>query len=197
MRFFLKTLYSIIIIILSNVITAQAQEFLEIDQIIGHKDAPITIINYSSLTCLHCAEFHIKTFPKIKSEWIDTGKVKFIFRDFPMDTLSQATAMISHCSGNHYFAFLDIFFRNQERLINSQNHLNSIKDVAKLGGMDEKEIDQCIINNTLLKKINSRADDAINRYNINSVPSFIIEDKLYSGNIPYDEFSKLLIFNKE
>lgn len=163
-----------------------------IDEVMGKADAPITIIEYSSLTCPHCAKFHDETFPKVKSDWIDTGKAKLIFRDLPWDALAQATAMVSHCSGDRYFAFISTFFRTQDQWARNPSPLAAIKTIAKLGGISEDQVDKCIADNGLLNEINARKDDAMTRYKVDSTPSFIIGGKLYSGDMPYDEFAKLL-----
>jgi protein-disulfide isomerase len=163
-----------------------------IDAVMGKADAPIVIIEYSSLTCPHCAKFHTETFPKVKSEWIDTGKAKLIFRDLPWDPLAQATAMIAHCSGDRYFAFLNTFFRTQDQWAHNPSPLTAIKTIAKLGGMGDEQVDKCLADNGLLNEINARKDDAMERYKVDSTPSFIIGGKLYSGDMPYDEFTKLL-----
>ena len=163
-----------------------------IDEVMGKADAPITIIEYSSLTCPHCAKFHAETFPKVKSEWIDTGKAKLIFRDLPWDPLAQATAMIAHCSGDRYFAFLNTFFRTQEQWSRNPQPLAAIKTIAKLGGLGDEQVDKCLSDSGLLNEINARKDDAMSRYNVDSTPSFIIGGKLSSGDMTYDEFAKLL-----
>jgi len=178
---------------LGSVSAAQAQDKpWVIDEVMGKADAPITIIEYSSLTCPHCAKFHAETFPKVKADWIDTGKAKLIFRDLPWDPLAQATAMVSHCSGDRYFAFINTFFRTQEQWTSNPSPLAAIKTIAKLGGMGDDQVDKCLSDNGLLNEINARKDDAQSRYKVDSTPSFIIGGKLYSGDMPYDEFAKLL-----
>ncbi|MDR3435958.1 DsbA family protein [Telmatospirillum sp.] len=193
MKIFAKTVIMVAALVIGGWTAANAQDKpWAIDQVIGKADAPITIIEYSSLTCPHCAKFHAEAFPKLKAEWLDTGKAKLIFRDLPWDPLAQATAMISHCSGDRYFAFLNTFFRTQEQWARSQQPLTAIKTIAKLGGMSEDQVDKCIADNGLLNEINARKDDGMKRYNVDSTPSFIINGKLYSGDMTYDEFAKLL-----
>lgn len=193
MKNFVQTVIMVAALTLGVVTAARAQDKpWAIDEVMGKADAPITIIEYSSLTCPHCAKFHIETLPKVKSEWIDTGKAKLIFRDLPWDPLAQATAMVAHCSGDRYFAFLNTFFRTQEQWARNPEPLVAIKTIAKLGGMGEDQVDKCIGDSSLLNEINARKDEAMNRYKVDSTPSFIIGGKLYSGDMPYDEFAKLL-----
>jgi protein-disulfide isomerase len=189
----LQTATLLAALVIGGFSTASAQDKpWAIDEVMGKADAPITIVEYSSLTCPHCAKFHKETFPKVKSEWIDTGKAKLIFRDLPWDALAQATAMISHCSGDRYFAFIDTFFRTQDQWARNPQPLAAIKTIAKLGGMGEEQVDKCIADSGLLNEINARKDDGMKRYNVDSTPSFIINGKLASGDMSYDEFSKLL-----
>jgi protein-disulfide isomerase len=163
-----------------------------IDMVMGKANAPITIIEYSSLTCPHCAKFHMDTFPKVKSEWIDTGKAKLIFRDLPWDPRALAAAMVAHCSGVRYFGFLNTFFGTQAQWAGSPAALDAIKTIAKLGGMPDDQVEKCLDDNGLLNEINARKEDGMNRYKVDSTPSFIIGGKLYSGDMAYDEFAKLL-----
>lgn len=193
MKTVIKTVILAATLLLGGLVAAHAQDKpWAIDKMVGKADAPITIIEYSSLTCPHCAKFHKETFPKVKSDWIDTGKAKLIFRDLPWDPLAQATAMISHCSGDRYFAFLDTFFRTQDQWARSPQPLAAIKTIAKLGGMGEEQVDKCIADNGLLNEINTRKDDGMKRYSIDSTPSFVINGKLATGDMSYDEFAKLL-----
>lgn len=163
-----------------------------IDEVMGNANAPITIIEYSSLTCPHCAKFHVETFPKVKSDWIDTGKARLIYRDMPWDAWAQATAMIAHCSGDRYFAFLNAFFRTQDQWAHNSQPLPAIKTIAKLGGMSEDQVDKCLEDRGLLNEINARKDEGLNQLHVDSTPTFIINGKLYSGDMAYDQFAKLL-----
>jgi protein-disulfide isomerase len=192
-KIFAKTVIMVAALVIGGWTAANAQDKpWALDEVIGKADAPITIIEYSSLTCPHCAKFHAETFPKVKAEWIDTGKAKLVFRDLPWDPLAQATAMISHCSGDRYFAFINTFFRTQEQWARNPQPLTAIKTIAKLGGMNEDQVDKCIADSGLLNEINARKDDGMKRFNVESTPSFIINGKLYSGDMTYDEFAKLL-----
>jgi len=176
---------------------ATADKPWPIDEIMGKPDAPITIIEYASLTCPHCADFAEKTLPQIKKDWIDTGKAKLIFRDFPTapGQLALAAAMISHCSGDsqRYFTFLDAFYHSQRNWIQASNPLEALKGIARFGGMSPDQVDKCLQDRNLLDQINARVGDAETRYNVDSTPSFIVNGKLIgSGFMTYDEFAKSL-----
>ncbi len=193
MKTFVQTVIMIAGLVVGGWTAAQAEEkSWAIDEVIGKADAPITIIEYSSLTCPHCAKFHAESFPKIKADWIDTGKAKLIFRDLPWDALAQATAMVSHCSGDRYFAFLNTFFRTQEQWARNPEPLTAIKTIAKLGGMSAEQVDKCLEDRGLLNEINARKEDALQRSKVDSTPSFIINGKLYTGDMSTEEFAKIL-----
>ena len=168
-----------------------------IDEMMGKADAPITIIEYASLTCPHCADFAEKTLPEIKKNWIDTGKAKLIFRDFPTSPaqLAIAASMISHCSGDadSYFRFVDVFYHSQQSWMRSNDPLSALKGIARLGGMNSDQVDKCLADKTLLQQLNDRVTDGENVYNVDSTHSFIVNGKLIgSGFMEYDEFAKFL-----
>lgn len=164
----------------------------QLDRVMGKADAPITIIEYASLTCPHCAEFAEKTLPKLKSDWIDTGKAKLIYRDFPLDGRALAAAMVSQCSGDRYFSFLDVFYSSQKIWGTAPDAISALKNVGKLGGLSEKQVDDCLNNRELMQQIQDRKKDGADRYNLEATPSFVIKGKVYSGDIAYDDFVKLL-----
>ncbi len=163
-----------------------------IDEVMGKQDAPITIVEYSSLTCPHCAQFHEMTLPRLKAEWIDTGKAKLILRDFPLDPLAQAAAMISHCSGDRYFTFIESFFHYQPQWTRSPSPIDALATMARMGGMNESQVESCLNDRSLLDAINARKVDSVQTYGINLTPSFLINGKLVAGDLPYDQFAKIL-----
>ena len=192
MRKFLSSLAVAAMFVLGGQAFAASDKPWGIDEVMGKADAPITVIEYSSLTCPHCAKFHADTFPQVKKDWIDTGKVKFIVRDFPWDPMAQAAAMIAHCSGDRYFAFLDTFFHSQSNWLRAADPLTALKGIARLGGMQPEEVDKCLQNTQLLHEIEARKDDGEKVYGVDSTPTFIINGKAVSGDKDYETFAKLL-----
>ena len=167
----------------SNIIDVSLEELT-----LGDPNAPITIIEYASMTCSHCAEFHNKTYPDLKKNHIDTGEVKFIFREFPLDKLAMATSMLARCVDNEIsMAFIEILFKNRDRWI-SENALNELKNFSKQAGLDSNEFDACLNNQQLLDDLIAGKEKAIQDYKINSTPSFIINGEVISGNKPYSFF---------
>lgn len=165
------------------------------ERVMGDADAPITIIEYASLTCPHCARFHMETLPELKSKWIDTGKAKIIYRDFPTAPAgpSFAASMIARCAPqDRYFSFLDAFFRTQETWVASPDPRGALGQMARLGGLSEADFNQCLDNEALLTGIRERAQEGSAGFGVRSTPSFIINGKLYPGNRSYEEFADIL-----
>ena len=109
---------------------------------LGSADAPVTMIEYSSLGCPHCAAFHRDTLPRIKKEYIDTGKLRVIYRDFPLGTPALAASMIARCSGpRKFFGFIEILFRSQAQWSRSDNPLEALTRVSRFGGMTEADVE--------------------------------------------------------
>ena len=162
------------------------------DEVLGKPDAPITIIEYSSLTCSHCAHFNDDTLPRVKKEWLDTGRAKLIMRDIFRNDLDRAASMISHCSGDRYFTFVDSFFHNQGSWSQSDKPLEALKSIARLGGMSGEEVDRCLRNQPLLSELNQRQDDAIDRYAVDATPTFVIDGTVTKVSLDYDGFAKAL-----
>ena len=163
-----------------------------IDHVVGKPDAPITVVEYSSLSCPHCADFHIKTFPQFKTEWLDTGKAKLIFRDFPLNPPAEAAAMVAQCAGDRYFTFIDVFFRSQDTWLGTSDMSGAIKNIAKLGGIGAAQVDQCWNDKALMDQINARKQEGADKFGVDSTPSFLIHGKIHSGALSYDELVKLL-----
>jgi protein-disulfide isomerase len=174
---------------------AAADLSYSIDQVLGKPDAPITVIEYASTTCPHCATFHKTTLPKFKAEWVDTGKAKLIFRDFPTGPrgLSVGASMIAHCAGpERYFGLLALIMEQQDKWMNSANPLIDLKKLAKLAGMGEEKVDECLKRQDLANAINGRAKDGNEKLGVESTPSLIIDGKVIPGAIPYDQLDKAL-----
>ena len=161
--------------------------------VIGKADAPVTIIEYASLGCSHCAQFHQKTYPKLKKDYIDTGKVKLIFTDFPLNTPALAASMIARCAGpTRYLGFVDLFFRAQEQWNNADNPLESLKKIARFGGLSSEDVDQCLNQQPLIDYVQETARKANSEQKINSTPSFIINGKKVTGALEYEKFRTIL-----
>jgi protein-disulfide isomerase len=144
------------------------------DRVLGRDDAPITIIEYASLTCPHCAKFHNNSLATIKRDLIDTGKVRLIFRDYPIDNYALRAAMMARCAPNEkYFDLLEVLFKNQEKWTKSDNPLRALAQYGNLAGMDDDFITACMTNAELEAALLKRQRDAQTLYRIRSTPTFV------------------------
>jgi protein-disulfide isomerase len=166
------------------------------DMVLGAADAPITVIEYASLTCPHCARFHNETLPKLKSAYVETGKVKYIFRDFPLDRLALNAASIAQCAGpERYFTFLDVFFQQQSNWTRGNDPevmLASLKRLARTGGMSEAQIDDCLKNKQVQDAILASRMAGETQHQVRSTPTLIINGERHPGALPFDELEKIL-----
>ena len=154
------------------------------EMVLGSADAPVTIIEYASATCPHCARFHEGTFKQIKTEFIDTGKVKFIFREFPFDDLALAAFMLARCApDSKYFPMLDVLFEQQKVWTGSKPRDELLK-IAKLAGFTEDSFEACLKNEDIAKGIRAIMDKARTSYGVVSTPSFFINGKKLDGKRP-------------
>lgn len=165
----------------------------EQDRILGSPDAPVTIIEYSSLTCPHCASFHANTLPTLKKKWIDAGKARLVYRHFPFDALGMYAALAANCvEGDRHFGFIDILFRNQQRWARSQDPRVAIEQMAALAGIDKASLDACVQDEAELSRIQKMQQIGQDEYGINSTPSFIINGKKLVGDQGIETFEEAL-----
>jgi protein-disulfide isomerase len=174
---------------------ADAKTVLQItkdDRILGNPEAPITIVEYASLTCPHCAHFANDILPEIKKEWIDTGKAKLVLRDYPLDEPALRAAMITRCAPpDRYYAFADTFFAAQEKWVRA-DYREALARLAKLGGMSTEEFDACLKNTELESKIVEGRLKATQELDVNSTPTFFVNGSKLAGAPTKEEFEKLL-----
>lgn len=169
----------------------QAAEIVE--GVVGDPAAPVTMIEYSSLTCPHCAAFHEQTLPGLKERYLDTGKVRLVIRDFPLDQNALRAAVIAHCAGpERYPAFVDVFFAQQESWATAEDPVRALKQLAKLGGLGEAEIDACLADRGMEEAILQMRLAGQQQFDIRSTPTFIIDGKAYPGNRTVDEFAAII-----
>ena len=165
------------------------------DMAIGKADAPIEMIEYASMTCGHCAQFHNLTLPKIKRDYIDKGKLRYVFREFPLDAWAAASSVLARCVGRdqpkRFFAFLDLLFQRQAKWALAENRMAALEQLARQAGMSKQNFAQCFENEALLKGIqaNRRRGEADG---VNATPSFLINGTLVEGNRPYAELKRFI-----
>lgn len=168
---------------------ARAADLLP-ESAIGDPQAPVTIIEFSSLTCPHCAAFHSETMPRIKETYIDTGKARLVYRDFPLDRLALAAAVIGRCvDPARHFGFVQMLYRDQTAWAQSADPLAELKIRAQLAGLSESDFNACLENKPLIQAIQQRAQEGQQEYGINSTPSFIVDGKKLTGEQSFETFS--------
>jgi protein-disulfide isomerase len=175
-------------LVLSASAAAEPQE-----QVLGNPDAPVTIIEYASLTCPHCAHFHNEILPKLKERYIAPGKVRLIFRDFPLDQTALAAAALAHCAGpDRFFSMIDVMFETQSNWARADNPIAALKQLGKLGGLTDQKMETCLADQQLTDGILRERLAGQNEYQIGSTPTFIIDGKAYPGARDAEEFAKLI-----
>jgi protein-disulfide isomerase len=163
------------------------------EMVVGDANAPVTMIEYASLGCPHCANFHFNTYPEIKKNYIDTGKVKLVYRDFPLGRPALAAALIARCSGSQrYFGMVEVFFRSQKQWSHAQNPLDELKKTARFGGMSSSDVDACLSNQAILDHIQDLARTGQSEHKIQATPSFVIGGETISGGLPYADMKVYL-----
>lgn len=172
---------------------AESDALYDDDRILGSLDAPVTIIEYSSLTCPHCASFHSNTLPDVKKEWIDEGKARLVYRHFPLDGLALRAAVVTSCMRDEaHFSFLDALFRSQNNWARSQDPLAALSQMARLAGMDQATFDACVGDEAKMDDILMRAREGAQTYDVQSTPTFIVNGKKVVGALSYEDFEKVL-----
>lgn len=166
------------------------------DMVMGLGTAPVTIIEYASLTCPHCAHFNEATFPELKSQYIDRGLVKYIFRDFPLDRMALTAAEIAHCAGpERYFAFVDVLFRQQQNWTNGKDAdaiIANLKKLARLGGMSDTAVDACLADKSVQDAVLAQSLTGEKEFKVSSTPTLIVNGKAYPGALSFEELQALL-----
>ncbi len=157
------------------------------DHVLGDPKAPITVIEYASLTCSHCAHFHTQVLPEVKKKWIDTGKVKLVYRDFPLDQVAAKAAQIAECAGNDkYFGVIDLIFRSQPQWAAAADPVAELSKPLRIAGLGENEIKACLANEAMSNAVinDYKGGEAMG---VNSTPTLFINGQLYRGARSVDE----------
>jgi protein-disulfide isomerase len=158
----------------------------------GKDDAPVTMIEYASATCSHCATFKVKTFPKLKEKYIDTGKVRFIFREFPFDPVAAGAFMLARCAPeDKYFPVLDLLFQTQQQWA-VEKPLGPLLTVAKQAGFTEDSFKACLSNQKVLDGIEWVRNRAADKFKVDSTPTFFINGQVHKGAMSIEEVDKVL-----
>ena len=163
------------------------------EHIEGDPEAPVTIIEYASMTCPHCARFHLSVYPEIKEKYIDTGKAKLYFREFPFDPRSAAAFMLAECAPEgRYFTMVDILFKQQSAWRSSEKVVDELFKIAKLAGFTQESFNACLKNQELLDNVVAIQKKAAEDYEVDATPTFFINGTKYSGGMSAEEMGKVI-----
>jgi protein-disulfide isomerase len=166
------------------------------DRVLGKPDAPVTIIEYGSLTCPHCAEFDQKTFPTLKANWIDTGKAKLVFRVFPLNQVDVRAAVVASCvPADRYYDFIDAVYKSQDTWSRAADPVQAIATIARLGGgLSEDKVKGCLADQKLLNDIVDERYATEKRFGVESTPTFFINGAKMdpNGAQPIEVFDQVL-----
>ena len=160
---------------------------------LGDPKAPVTIIEYASMTCSHCAEFNTKSFPKLKTDYIDKGKVRFVLREFPLDPLAAAGAMLARCAGDDKReAMVELLFAQQKNWAFVNDPLDALEALVKQTGMGKTQFEACLNDQALFDKVTAEQSLAAKTFKVNSTPTFFINGDKRPGEIPAEALDEVL-----
>ncbi len=160
---------------------------------LGEADAPLTITEYASLTCPACRNFHTNVLPQLKTNYIDTGKVRLVYKPFILNPLDAAAHMLSYCAGDdRFFALVDTFFEQQSTWTGTDKPLAAMLQISKQAGFTDGSFETCLKDQSLLDRLNAVRDDASQRFDVQSTPTFVIGDETVVGVEDYKTFEERL-----
>jgi protein-disulfide isomerase len=180
-------------------------EIVPSDRVLGNPKAKVVLIEYGAPSCPVCANFNVQAFPRLKANYMDTGKIFYVFRVYPLRPDDGSAEKIARClPEDKYFAFIDLLFKNQPKwdvefsfqnpaLARPEGVHDGLVLLGRIAGMSREQVDQCMVNKAEDDRINKSASDGEARYSITGTPTFILNGaNIGSGNIPYDTMAKLL-----
>jgi protein-disulfide isomerase len=163
------------------------------DVALGPADAKVTVIEYASMTCPHCAAFHKETWPELKKRYVDTGKVRFILREFPLDPLATAGFMLARCEGEtKYYPIVDLLFSQQRAWAYADRPLDALRQLMKQAGFSQEKFDSCLKDQKLYDAVNTVKNRGMDTFKVDSTPTFFINGQRHPGNLSIDEIEKII-----
>jgi protein-disulfide isomerase len=163
------------------------------DMALGPANASVTITEYASMTCPHCAAFNEAVFPQIKSAYIDTGKIRYVFREFPLDIKAAAGSMLARCiakdDAQKYFTVVDLLFKQQNDWV-MKNTTETLTRIGKQAGLSQQQVEDCLKDQALLDKISADQKYANEVLKVNSTPTFFVNGDMIKGETSFEEFDK-------
>ena len=164
------------------------------DIAIGSPKAPVTIIEYASMSCVHCAAFGQNVFPMLRSRYIDTGKVRFVFREFPIDAAAAASSILARCISKDdpekYLTVIETVFKLQDRLMAQPKE--TLYFIGKLNGLSEQEVETCESDRAMIEKLGADQRFAFNTLKVDSTPTFFVNGQKYKGSMSFEELDAII-----
>lgn len=152
------------------------------EQVLGNANAPVTIVEYASMTCTHCATFHNESFAHLKEKYIDTGKVRYVFREFPLDPLAYAGSLLARCAGEgKYFPMIEMLFKQQRAWTSSPQPEAALLQLARQAGFTQDSFNACLQDQTSYSLLQQVRQRAVEKFGVDSTPSFFINGKIFRG----------------
>lgn len=163
------------------------------EKILGKEDAPVTIIEYASMTCPHCANFHKNILPGLQEKFLDTGMAKLYFREFPFDPRSTAAFMLARCAPDEmYFPMISVLFKQQTSWVRAKDPVPPLQNIAKLAGFTQETFEACLKNQEILDSVLSVQKKAAKDYGVNATPMFFINGEKFTGNYTLEAMSEAI-----
>ncbi len=160
------------------------------EHVLGNADAPVTIVEYASMTCSHCATFHNRTYPELKKRYIETGKVKYILREFPIDPLAAGAFMLARCAGkDRYYPLIETLFNQQTQWV-VQKPIEPLMQIARQAGFTQQTFDACLKDQKMLEGIEAVRNRGSEKFGVNSTPTFFINGKKFTGVMSIEDMAK-------
>ena len=161
------------------------------DMALGDPDAPVTLIEYFSLTCPHCEWFHKNIYNQLKPEYVDTGRLRYIARDFPLNMPAVHAAILARCAGrDRYFTFVDVLFQTFDDWVRSSDHMEKLAQIGELGGVSRDRFEDCLADTDLENSIFQLMASAQAEYDVNSTPTVIVNGERYEGKMDFDSLAR-------
>ena len=200
-----KTVFAVAVLVMTGLTAcgiasapADAQSLPPVEKMtaersLGNQNAKVTVIEYASLTCPHCAAFHTGPWPTIKKEYLDTGKIKFIYRDFPLDRVALAASMIARCAPEErYFGIISLMFETQDTWRNAANPQAALESIGRLAGMPAETLQTCLQNRAVFDAVMKQRDDGDQKFKIESTPTILVNGKKIDGSLDIGRFREVV-----
>ena len=163
------------------------------DNVLGRAGAPVTIVEYASFTCPHCAEFHADILPGLKKAYIDTGKARLVYRDFPLDRAAFAASLVARCATrSRYFGVVDLLFREQARWTGARDPMGALRRLATLAGISKKKLDACLKDEKIQNAVLQQRLTATEQFKVTSTPTLIVNGAKYHGGLTLEQFRAVI-----